>query len=172
MTRDGHFLRESLKGLADKLAPKGFGEPVPTDTVIAAWANDAANNKGLVAAHRRARASHCTTDKRMCAFFAELAPGVATVELTPSEAYAKPTTTGRMKVPRSESAIRVQMGKLSDIISQLGIRMREYEAKYEALKSLMEDDEGLTINPKSELCKHLKRHVPVQKKMIAAAGAN
>ena len=169
VTKDGQALRQRLKDLSELLVPKGddgkgLGDVVDTDAVIAAWAKEAADDKAFVAAHRRASASNCTADKRMCAFFAELAPGIAEVGLTVREANAKPTMTGSRKVPRSELAIRVQMGKLGDIISQLGERMREYERKYEALEYLLDNDHTqqprLPVDPNGEMATYLKKRVP------------
>ena len=145
MTKDGQLLRKWLKDLADLLVPtgddgKGLGAVVDTDGVIKKWAGRAADNKDLVPAHRRASASNCTADKRMCAFFAELAPAVVTASMKlpgPPVRMVTSRTPGGSGVNRAttKTAIGRRIAQITEMISKLAERTVEYKAILDELKA-------------------------------------
>ena len=153
MTRDGQVLRQWLKDLAGLLVPtgangKGLGAVVITDDVITEWAGDAARDTDLVAAYLRASASNCTADKRMCAFFAELAPAVVTasgiLQVPPPRVVVKRTPGGSggaraATKPATKPAIGRRIEQITAMISKLAEKTAEYTA---ILKALQADLDG------------------------------
>lgn len=148
MTRDGQLLRQWLKELAELLAPKGANGKgvgdVNADDEIAAWATRAAADKALVAAHRRSNESDCTADKRMCAFFAELAPAVAQAsgELrgAPPRTVVKRAAGGAsVRQGTTKTALGSRITRVQGMIRKLAEKMEEYES---ILKDLQADMVG------------------------------
>ena len=149
MTKDGQLLRKWLKDLAELLVPtgangKGLGDVVDTDYVITQWADRAAGDDDLVAAYRRASASNCTADKRMCAFFAELAPAVVTASMKlpgPPVRMVTSRTPGGSGVNRATTkhAITKQMDNLKVIIASLNTKITAYTEKLNKLDAALKE---------------------------------
>ena len=146
MTRDGQVLRQWLKDLAGLLVPtgesgKGVGAVVITDDVITKWAGDAAINDDLVAAYLRASVSNCTADKRMCAFFAELAPAVVTASGKLSGPPVRMVTSrtpggsGGARQGSTKTAIGRRIAQITEMIKKLAERTVEYKAILDELKA-------------------------------------
>jgi hypothetical protein len=141
VTRDGQTLRKELNALVDMLVPKGDkgkeGPVQETGDVIAEWAGDAAGDVDVVNAYRRASASHCTADKRMCAFFAELAPAVLTAsgELRDTPARTvKPRAQGGVGVrATTKYAIGKQMEKIRALMENLTGKIAGYQQQLDDL---------------------------------------
>ena len=111
---------------------KGVGD-VNADVVIAAWATRAAADKVLVAAHRRSNESDCTADKRMCAFFAELAPAVAqasgALHGAPPRTVVKRAAGGASaRQGTTKTALNSRITRVQGMIDRLAAKMQEYES--------------------------------------------
>ena len=139
-TKDAKLLRGHLMYLADLLAPKGrngkgLGDVVDADDVITNWAAECENDSELVNAHRRSSDSHCIVDRRMCAIFAELAPGVGDLSRSLAGAPAAARrTAGTRKIPATQSGIQKQMDHLKGIMENLSAKMADYKALFAKLK--------------------------------------
>jgi hypothetical protein len=127
--------------LADLLAPKGrdgkgLGDVVDVDDVITNWADECAVDPELVHAHRRSSGSHCIVDRRMCAIFAELAPGVGALSRSLAEVPAAARrTAGTRKIPATQSGIEKEMLHLKGIMENLRAKMADYTALFEKLEA-------------------------------------
>ena len=134
-TKDAKLLRGHLMNLADLLAPKGrdgkgLGDVVDVDDVITNWADECAVDPELVHAHRRSSGSHCIVDRRMCAIFAELAPGVGTLSRSLAEVPRR-----ARKIPATQSGIEKEMLHLKGIMENLRAKMADYTALFEKLEA-------------------------------------